>query len=49
MLFSAIWDADGNFIELNKLLGSAAGMDKPADAAADTRPKDAKELRERLQ
>ncbi|MCB1623351.1 MAG: hypothetical protein KDI32_02105 [Pseudomonadales bacterium] len=49
VLFSAIWDADGNFIELNKLLGSAAGMDKPADAAADTRPKDAKELRERLQ
>ena len=25
VLFSAIWDADGNYIELNKLLGAAAG------------------------
>ncbi|MFM7626087.1 MAG: VOC family protein [Gammaproteobacteria bacterium] len=25
VLFSAVWDADGNFIELNHLLGSPAG------------------------
>ncbi len=25
VLFSAIWDADGNFIELNKILGTPAG------------------------
>lgn len=25
VLFSAVWDADGNFVELNKLLGTAAG------------------------
>ncbi len=25
VLFSAVWDADGNYIELNKLLGAAAG------------------------
>ena len=42
VLFSAVWDADGNFIELNKLLGTAAGME-------DARPQDAKELREQIQ
>lgn len=26
VLFSAVWDADGNFVELNKLLGAAAGV-----------------------
>jgi catechol 2,3-dioxygenase-like lactoylglutathione lyase family enzyme len=26
VLFSAIWDADGNFIELNKILGTPAGV-----------------------
>ena len=25
VLFSAVWDADGNFIELNHLLGTPAG------------------------
>ena len=25
VLFSAVWDADGNYIELNKLLGAPAG------------------------
>ena len=25
VLFSAVWDADGNFIELNRLLGTPAG------------------------
>jgi len=25
VMFSSVWDADGNFIELNKLLGTAAG------------------------
>ena len=25
VLFSAVWDADGNFIELNKILGTPAG------------------------
>jgi catechol 2,3-dioxygenase-like lactoylglutathione lyase family enzyme len=25
VIFSAVWDADGNYIELNKLLGQAAG------------------------
>ncbi len=27
VLFSAVWDADGNYIELNKLLGTAAGTE----------------------
>ena len=27
VLFSAVWDADGNYIELNKLLGTAAGSE----------------------
>jgi catechol 2,3-dioxygenase-like lactoylglutathione lyase family enzyme len=30
VLFSAVWDADGNFIELNKLLGAPAGVATPA-------------------
>jgi hypothetical protein len=25
VLFSAVWDADGNFIELNRILGAPAG------------------------
>jgi catechol 2,3-dioxygenase-like lactoylglutathione lyase family enzyme len=25
VMFSAVWDADGNYIELNKILGAAAG------------------------
>ncbi len=41
VLFSAVWDADGNYIELNKLLGQAAGT--------DTRPRDSRELRDRTQ
>ncbi|MEZ5513418.1 MAG: VOC family protein [Steroidobacteraceae bacterium] len=41
VLFSAVWDADGNYIELNKLLGQAAGT--------DTRPRDARELLDRMQ
>ena len=28
VIFSAVWDADGNFIELNKLLGAPAGQPK---------------------
>lgn len=32
VLFSAVWDADGNYIELNKLLGAPAGMSTPAPA-----------------
>lgn len=27
VLFSAVWDADGNYIELNRLLGTAAGRE----------------------
>ena len=30
VLFSAVWDADGNYIELNKLLGAPAGTTAPA-------------------
>jgi catechol 2,3-dioxygenase-like lactoylglutathione lyase family enzyme len=30
VMFSSVWDADGNFIELNKLLGAAAGTTAPA-------------------
>jgi len=39
VMFSAVWDADGNYIELNKLLGTAAGA-APAAApvAADRKP-----------
>lgn len=29
VLFSAIWDADGNFVELNRILGPAAGAKAP--------------------
>jgi catechol 2,3-dioxygenase-like lactoylglutathione lyase family enzyme len=32
VIFSAVWDADGNYIELNKLLGTAAGAAAPAPA-----------------
>jgi len=28
VLFSAVWDADGNFIELNKILGAPAGTER---------------------
>jgi catechol 2,3-dioxygenase-like lactoylglutathione lyase family enzyme len=28
VLFSAVWDADGNFIELNKILGTPAGQSR---------------------
>jgi hypothetical protein len=24
-MFSAVWDADGNFIELNRIMGTPAG------------------------
>ncbi len=34
VLFSAVWDADGNYIELNKLLGTPAGVVAPAAATA---------------
>ena len=30
VMFSAVWDPDGNYIELNKLLGAAAGTAPPA-------------------
>lgn len=30
VMFSSVWDAGGNFIELNKLLGAAAGTAAPA-------------------
>jgi catechol 2,3-dioxygenase-like lactoylglutathione lyase family enzyme len=29
VLFSAVWDADGNYVELNKLLGTPAGATAP--------------------
>jgi catechol 2,3-dioxygenase-like lactoylglutathione lyase family enzyme len=29
VIFSAVWDPDGNYIELNKLLGTAAGVAAP--------------------
>ena len=29
VLFSAVWDADGNFIELNRILGTPAGQVAP--------------------
>lgn len=34
VLFSAVWDADGNFIELNKILGTPAGQAQPGAAGA---------------
>ncbi len=33
VLFSAVWDADGNYIELNKILGAPAGSAAPASAS----------------
>jgi len=36
VLFSAVWDADGNFIELNKILGTPAGQARAAPAAPPT-------------
>lgn len=40
VMFSAVWDADGNFIELNRILGTPAGQVPAAaqDAAADRQP-----------
>jgi catechol 2,3-dioxygenase-like lactoylglutathione lyase family enzyme len=35
VMFSAVWDPDGNYIELNKLLGTAAGTAPPP---ADKKP-----------
>jgi catechol 2,3-dioxygenase-like lactoylglutathione lyase family enzyme len=35
VLFSAVWDADGNFIELNKILGTPAGQSRPAAASPE--------------
>jgi catechol 2,3-dioxygenase-like lactoylglutathione lyase family enzyme len=36
VIFTAVWDADGNYVELNKLLGTAAGTapSSPASPAA---------------
>ena len=34
VLFSAVWDADGNYIELNKLLGAPAGAPPASPAPA---------------
>jgi len=28
VMFSAVWDADGNFIELNRLMGTPAGASR---------------------
>ncbi|MBM4192727.1 MAG: hypothetical protein FJ196_06720 [Gammaproteobacteria bacterium] len=28
VMFSAVWDADGNFIEMNKILGTPAGVER---------------------
>ncbi|MBM4213315.1 MAG: VOC family protein [Gammaproteobacteria bacterium] len=28
VMFSAVWDADGNFIEMNKILGTPAGIER---------------------
>jgi len=33
VLFSAVWDADGNYIELNKILGTPAGQERKAQEA----------------
>jgi hypothetical protein len=32
-MFSSVWDPDGNYIELNHLLGTPAGQTAPAQAA----------------
>lgn len=37
VLFSAVWDADGNFIELNKILGTPAGVAPSAGPAPPVR------------
>jgi catechol 2,3-dioxygenase-like lactoylglutathione lyase family enzyme len=34
VLFSAVWDADGNFIEINRILGTPAGQAGEAPKAA---------------
>lgn len=34
VMFSSVWDPDGNFIELNKLLGAAAGVPVGSSASA---------------
>ncbi len=34
VLMSAVWDADGNYVELNKLLGAPAGAAAPVAAPA---------------
>jgi hypothetical protein len=26
VMFSAVWDADGNFIEMNRIMGTPAGV-----------------------
>lgn len=28
VMFSAVWDADGNFIELNRIMGTPAGINR---------------------
>lgn len=37
VLFSAVWDADGNFVEINRLLGAAAGTSARASIPAQDR------------
>ena len=41
VLFSAVWDADGNYIELNKLLGAPAGSAAAATSAPTSTPQSA--------
>lgn len=36
VLFSAVWDADGNFVEINRLLGAAAGSKQTSSATLPT-------------
>ena len=38
VLFSAVWDADGNYIELNRILGAAAGTAAGPAASAASAP-----------
>ncbi len=40
VIFSAVWDADGNYVELNRILGTPAGQNVPAaqEAEADRGP-----------
>ncbi len=35
VMFSTVWDADGNYIELNRLLGAPAGTAAPATAKTE--------------